>query len=293
MTQHRNFVDDYGFMLETSRSWGTGDGRGDSVGRTVRAGIIYREPKFFHAIWEHFGDFILAHNWDPRRHPEIAEEGFSRDHTVWLVVWLKYFYESWIHIALYIPKQIAPNVKMTIDIKWWIRSIARGRWTDKIMYWIIGGTYMRFVAWWNNKIYHTYGVYSVDYKDFRAYGNQGIWGDFTPEDVKVIRDLVFPSYSFDIQAFMVKCLDDGWIKNRLKKRVIALVEPTNWMIRKLMDDTFNLEDIKAINEYTGLDGWRWGRRMDVTTGVDRFPLEGPQPEYNMDVDVLHCNLNHK
>ena len=150
---------------------------------------------------------------------------------------------------------------------------------------------MRFVAWWNNRIYREYGVYSVDYKDFKAYGHPGAWEDFTEETVEIIRDITFPSYSFDIQAFMVKCLDDGWIKNRLKKRVIALVEPTNWMIRKLMDDTFTPEEETEIANYTGLDGWRWGRRMDVTTGVDRFPLEGPQPEYNMDVDVLHCNLN--
>ncbi len=41
--KHRYYKDPYGYMLETSRSWATGDGRGDSVARTVLAAIVYRD----------------------------------------------------------------------------------------------------------------------------------------------------------------------------------------------------------------------------------------------------------
>lgn len=85
---------------------------------------------------------------------------------------------------------------------------------------------------------------------------------------------------------MVKCLPEGWFKNRLKKRVIALVEPTNWFVRKLMDDRFYFYEMGAIVKYEGMDAWRWGRRLDVTTDIDMFALEGPQSPYNMDVDAL-------
>ena len=95
----------------------------------------------------------------------------------------------------------------------------------------------------------------------------------------------------DTQAFMIKCLPDGWFKNRLKKRMLPLVERSNWLIRKLMDDVFTSYEKDAAEKYQGMDSFRWARRMDKTTDIDLFPLEGPQPEYNMDVDVLKADLN--
>ena len=89
--QHRNFVDKYGYMLEWSR--GDGDnGMGDAVARTVLAAIIYRKAFFIDAIYMNFLSFLNADSWHPMRHIETPRtKDFSRDHTIWFVIWLYYF----------------------------------------------------------------------------------------------------------------------------------------------------------------------------------------------------------
>lgn len=280
-------------MLARSR-WGGDNGRGDSVGRTVRAALIYREKDFIQSIFKSFYGFLTGGPWRPKRHPEDPRtEDFSRDHTVWFVVWLKHFHPELLHLARKIPCRISTKFTQTIDMWLWIRAICKSR-IAIFLYWIVGGIYMRFVAWWNNRIYKKYGVYSVDYKDFVVYNtddpdSEKRWG-ISPEDVLRVRKRVFPSYSFDIQAFMVWSLEESWFKRRLERRVIALVEPTNWLIRKLMRDRFTSEEMEEMKNYTGMDGWRWGGRLDVTRDGDPRALEGPQPEWNMDVDCLRVPL---
>ena len=160
MRQHRNYKDNWNFMREISRDWANGDdGRGDAVGRTVRAGIIYREEDVIEAISYHFIKFINGGKWDPRRHPELKEEGFSRDHTVWFVIWLRYFDEDSLHRALHIPYRICKGVYQR-DVWLWIRAVARRWWIDKLIYWDVAGIVIRFTDFWNNWLYRRYGVYS-------------------------------------------------------------------------------------------------------------------------------------
>ena len=162
----------------------------------------------------------------------------------------------------------------------WIRAI-RGARIANLLYWVVAGLYLRFVAWWNDLLRKRAGIVSVDYKDFTVTPDE----DLTTREL-FAREKSFPSYSFDIQAFMVWSLSETWFKRRLEKRVIALVEPTNWLVRKLMRDRFTSEEMEEIKNYTGMDGWRWGRRLDKTSRAERYPLEGPQPPYNMDIDAL-------
>ena len=278
MIQHRNYKDYLDFMLERSRYAGGDNGRGDSVGRTVRAAIIYGGVFIDSIAWA-FRGFLNGGPWNPRRHPELGE-GFSRDHTVWFVVWIKYFCPESLAMALRIPYRICKGVYQR-DVFLWIRAVARGWWIDKFLYWAVAGSYLRFVAWWNDLLRKRATIVSVDYKDFIALPDKNL----TKKEL-FARNASFPSYSFDIQAYMVQCLAPGYFKRRLQKRVIALVEPTNWLIRKLMDDKFSAEELEEIKKYTGMDSWRWGRRLDKTTGNERFALEGPQPDWNMDVDAL-------
>jgi len=287
MTTHRNYKDSLGFMLERSRWEGGDNGRGDSVGRTVRAAIIYGGAFVDSIFWSFYG-FLSGGPWRPKRHPEEPRtEDFSRDHTVWFVVWLKFFHPELLHRVLKIPWRVSKKFSQTIDMWLWIRALANTR-IANLLYWVVAGLYLRFVAWWNDMMYRKYGIYSVDYKDFVAFGNMGSeerWG-ISVRDRNRCKKWTFPAYSFDIQAFMVWSLSETWFKRRLEKRVIALVEPTNWLVRKLMRDRFTSEEMEEIKNYTGMDGWRWGVRLNAITGVDRYPLEGPQPPYNMDIDAL-------
>ena len=282
--KHRNFVDKYGYMLEWSR--GEGDnGKGDAVARTVIAAIIYRKNKVFDdAIWNSFWHFIHGGLWRPIRHIETPRtEDFSRDHTIWFIIWLCYFGDP--QIALRIPWKISEKFKQTLDMWLWIRAITKDRWIDRFAYWAVASVVMRFNNRLNRFLRWRAGITSISYKVFKV----------TPKDQLTKKELFArkhsaPGYIMDTQAFMIHCLSDGWFKNRLKKRMIPLVEWNNWLIRKLMDDEISWPEEYEMDNYTGMDGWRCGRRMDKTTSIEMNALSGIQPEYNMDVDVLHANL---
>ena len=219
------------------------------------------------------------------RHPEEPRtEDFSRDHTIWFIIWLKYFDD--VNLALKIPKQVSDKFRLTIDQRPWIKAITKDRWIDNFTYWAIASTIMLFNADWNSLLRWIANIKSVSYKDFQV---------TSTKDLSVLewiaRKCSPPAYSLDLQAFMIHCMSDRWFKSRLEKCVIALVAPTNWHIRLLMRDILPLEYLE-IQQYTGMDTERMGRRMDKTTDIEMNALHGPQPPYNMDVDLLHANLNY-
>jgi len=286
-TTHRFYVDKYGYMLETSRAWENGDdGKGDAVARTVLAAIIYREQRFIDIIWFSFQRFLFQDIWKPERHIEDPRtEDFSRDHTIWFVIWLCYFCPEAIQRALTIPWKISEKFNQSIDMWLWIRAVARERWIDKLLYWTVASIIMRFNNRWNRWLRNRAGIESVSYKDFKA----------TPES-ELNKEELFArkhsasGYIMDTQAFMIHCLQDGWFKDRLRKLMIPLVEKSNYLIRQLMNDEFNWTELSIIKNYSGMDGFRWSRRLDKTTDIDLNPLTGDQPPYNMDVDVLNANF---
>lgn len=286
MRAHRFFDDTFGFMRQKSRPGAEvkDDGRGDSVGLTVRAAIIYREKRFIYSLWSIFNDFIYCDIWNPRRHPNDTRKDFSRDHTVWFIIWLIYFFPEHLHRALKIPWRISEKHTQR-GIYLWIRAVARGRWCDRLIYWAVTGLILRFDNLWNKWLRRRAGIVSVDYKQFKA----------TPYDQlsnreKFARKYSIPDYSFEIQAFMIRCLKDGWFKERFKKRLLPCIEKTNWHVRKVLDDEFTAAEKLQIENYTGMDGLRAARYLCRITKVELNALSGPQPEYNMDVDYLHANL---
>ena len=284
--KHRFYVDNYGYMLEKSRSWDSGDGKGDAVARTVLAAIIYREQKFIDIIRFIFQRFIFQDIWEPERHIEDPRtEDFSRDHTIWFVIWLCYFCPVAIKQSMKIPWKISEKFNQSIDMWLWIRAIARKRWINKLLYWAVASIIMGFNNLRNRWLRNRADIESVYYKDFKA----------TPES-ELNKEELFarkhsaPGYIMDTQAFMIHCLPDGWFKEKLKKRMVPLVERSNYLIRQLMNDEFNWTELSIIKSYSGMDGFRWSRRLDKTTDIDLNPLTGDQPPYNMDVDVLNANF---
>ncbi|KKK66574.1 hypothetical protein LCGC14_2962740 [marine sediment metagenome] len=284
LMKHRYYKDPYGYLLETSRSWATGDGRGDAVARTVLAAIVYRDQEFIDAIKTNLYSLLYHGQWKPIRHPEEHRtEDFSRDHTIWYVIWMRYF--SIISRALDIPWKISDKFNQTIDMWLWIRAVAKDRFIDRFAYWIVAGLLMRIGSIWNRWLRNRAGIESVHYLDFKP----------TPAEYLNKKELFAcknsaPGYIMDTQAFMIHCLSDGWFKRRLKKRLIPLVEKSNYLIRKLAGDVFSAEDSQEINNYTGMDGFRWARRLDRTTDIELNQLTGKQPPWNMDRDVLKANL---
>lgn len=289
MRQHRFYKDEFGFLLETSRSWqeNPDNGRGDAVGRTVLAAIVYRKKDFIEAIRINFCGFIFGGEWNPKRHPENPRtKDFSRDHTTWFVVWLRYFWPRVLYRAKGIPFRISDRAVQSIDMWLWIRVLSTGRWHYKLFYWAYSSIECRVINFWNNFLRSRAGIKSEEWETFRATPQK----DLHPEEWDA-RQVSVPAYSIEIKAWMVKCLPDGWFKNRMKKRIIPLVEPSNFLVRMLMDDELSFEDKVALHRYTGMDAYRWTWRLDKTTPIDLYPLDGPQPEYNMDVDVLYADLD--
>jgi len=271
-------------MLESSRYPGGDDGRGDSIARTVLAAICYKNQvnEFSKAIWKSFKYFIHGEKWYPVRHPEDQRtEDFSRDHTTWFVIWLRLFLPLQLSCSLDIPFKISDKFNQSIDQYLWIRAIVKKKWIYKFLHWAITSIWMRFTNRWNRLLRSQAGIKSVSYLDFKATPES----ELSPDELTARKSSV-PSYSFDTLAFMIYCLDEGWYKKRLEKLMIPLVEDSNYLIRKLMNDDFTDIELNEIESYTGMDCYRWARRMDKTTDIDLFPLSGPQPEYNIDVDIL-------
>ncbi len=291
MRKHRNYKDGFGYMLETSRSWveNPDDGRGDSVARTVLAGIIYGQP-FIDTIEKNFKGFLEGGKWKPIRHPETPRtHDFSRDHTVFFIIWLRYFKPELLKEALRIPWRLSD--KFTQMGMWlWVRAVAKDKWFDRFMFWATHSIILRFNNRWNRLLRGHAKVTSSYYKDFKATPNIRL------NDAEMFaREYSVPGYAIENGAWMVNCLTDGWFKRRLQRLVIRLVEPTNWVVRMLMDEsnTFAVKEKMLVAAYEGMDGWRWGRRLDKTTDIDLNPLEGPQPEYNMDVDILDTDFKYE
>ena len=274
-------------MLETSRYSGGDNGRGDSIARTVISALCYQNKvhEFSIPIWKSFKYFIHGDKWNPVRHPKDARTfDFSRDHTTWFVIWLRLFLPLQLSCSLNIPFKISDKFNQSIDQYLWIRAIAKHQWIYKFLYWAITSIWMRFTNRWNRLLRNLSGIKSVPYLDFKATPEN----ELTPKEL-FARKYSVPSYSFDTLAFMIYCLDNGWFKNRLKKLMIPLVENSNYLIRKLMNDKFTDIELNEIKYYSGMDGFRWNRRLDKTTDIELFPLSGPQPEYNIDVDILKVN----
>jgi len=285
MRQHRCFKDEHGFLLETSRPWSGNkdDGRGDAVGRTVLAAIAYGEKDFIDAFQSCFWIDING-RWQGIRHPEVTErKDLSRDHTFWWVLGLKYFNPTNLWKTLKIPWRISTKFKQTIDLWLWIRAVARGGWFWRFAYWVVGGAVFRVYLRAIQLAVLVGGFKTVPYKEFKATSVVDLtkrqrWGR------KIMQ--ICPSYTVHQLAWMLTCLPEGWFKRRMQKLVLRMVEPTNYLIRLLCNDTLNDYEWVASKYYTGVDGCRWNRRMDESTNIDLYALSGSQPEYNLDVDIL-------
>lgn len=292
MRQHRFYKDSYGYLLETSRSWGIDDGRGDAVARTVLAAIVYRDDLDFRFVvpQESFPGFLSGADWCPKRHPEDPRtEDFSRDHTVWFVILLRYFFKMDLHHALRIPYRISKKHKQGFHVWLWIRALAKDRWWDNFIHWLLCEVWLFVVRIWDGWLIRRAGITSVHYKDFKKTQDS----ELSDRERFARNNLMMPGYTLDTLAFMVHCLSDGRFKDRLKKRVIPLVERSNWLIRKLMGDDFTAEEKWEIENYTGMTPTRWNKWLNQLNPWDLYPLEGEQPPYNLDVDILHANLEWK
>jgi len=284
MTQHRNYKDEHGFMLETSRDWvvNPDNGMGDAVGRTVMAAIAYDEADFVNAFQSCFW-WDTEDNWYGMRHINSERDDMSRDHVAYWMVGLHYFNPESTWCAMNVPKRISWKFKQTLDMRLFANVIGRGKKLDVFKYWAWTGFVMRLYSAAIKLACKVGKFKTVHYKDFRATRKDELtrrqrWG-------RSIMSFC-PGYTVYQLAWMTTCLKDTWYRERLQKRVLSLIEPTNYLIRMLMGDHFSAEDRKEIENWSGTDANRWGARLDESTSVDLFPLTGEQPPYNLESDLL-------
>ena len=67
-----------------------------------------------------------------------------------------------------------------------------------------------------------------------------------------------------------------------------MVEPSNYLCRILLADKLSEEDLIEIDAYRGMDRYRWSGRLDGSSTWKKYPVEGEQPPYNLDKDILQA-----
>jgi len=296
MRQHRFFKDEHGFLLQKSRPWtdNPDDGRGDAVGRTVMAAITYGEKDFIDAFQSCFGVNGRGEWWG-ERHPDVDRDDLSRDHAIDWVIGLRYFNPKDLWMALRMPWRISEKFTQTIDMYLWIRAVAHMSKFWTFLYWMPAGVFLR-VARWAIKLACRVGQFQTQsYKTFKATPKSELtkrqrWGRAIME--------IFPSYSVHQACWQLSVLPDCWMKRRLQKHVRHMIEPTNYLCRLLLDGTLNDFEWCDALYFTGTDSFRWARRLDESTNIDLYPLEGSpggiaQPKYNMESDMLGIIMNGK
>jgi hypothetical protein len=289
--QHRYFKDEYGFLLEKSRPWtdDPDDGRGDAIGRTVLAGIVYGDADFIGAFQTCVT--INGYGFFAMRHPEIADRAdMSRDHIMWWVLGLRYFNPAGLWKALEVPWRISKKFRLTIDLWLWIRAVAYRDSVFTAIYWLaispVHWVYLKAIQ----LSIRVGGFKSVPYTEFKATPVSGLtkrqkWGR------KIMQ--ICPSYTVHQIAWMLTCLPDGWMKRRMQERVIKMAEEKNWVTRSLCGEFIKGFERFEVDAYKGMDALRWGRRLDESTDIDMYALKGRQKPYNLSKDMLDYTVQKR
>lgn len=316
------YVDEYGLVLIYKEN----KGRGDSIGRTMNAYLVYNDPKHIKGIetcWQFRPEY--KNKMVGFRHPEMDEsvgedkfnKGYwinrmSRDHYINTLVALKLWEDR---NYPYKSQKLEEIVKAT---PFGIRRMAR--WTLPLILWsksLIGN---KFALWWYLVLELL--VVNLIYIPIRKLGNklagwypevdQDQWGwteevdpskqseewrinhllQAQPKWKQRISKIVFPAYALGFAAFQLYVIPNRFpkLKRCVQKSYLKMVGRTNYVEKMLLGDTDIPRD--KVEAFKPMTGGRWSGHLNNRN--DRHMSVLPDGKYTvnqLDVDLVRYLYN--
>jgi len=321
----RFFKKDIKMMLEKPESWQQGYGEPDALFRTSLSYIAYGDPILKQGVVSCFTKIFKGKKYyyqGARCYPRYGENDVSRDQTILALSSLKFNdnLDELNEIGRNLRYRLSKRFIMTPALWIWIRMIC----TDSKFYNILFGLMeiielLPSVLW--NKIVRKILKYDKQYTMDWYMGidpTTGLWHNwdgkgwiFTPNvdwanngyklyganqkrlSENKILDLLdkteFPEYAAHLGSWMISFMQNGFLKNILKKIMIWDIEKENYLLNMLMD---NDVDIQKIDDYKPMWQFRWSSRFNGTY-YTRY-LEDDDAKYNvLDKDILYSVKKRK
>ena len=255
-----HFMNVMGIVLSSNK----GQGKGDSLGRTAVASLIFDEDR--EELLDGCMSFFCTLDAPDRppqtyvtRYPDSSEVkwalmGNSRDHVIKCISALKILGWSGCTRFLIHTKTPRPSIRMpyTIDQKVWFKAVYSRFWSW--VYLGIMGTNLSLTRVYNGLIYLIGGYRSA------MTPKEYIEMDIKPNSVqKKLNKILVPTFAFYYTIFAVRALEAKIPRKILLRILRSLFEKHNYVCRGLCGQKI---PASVLESYIPSYGYRWNIRLD-------------------------------
>ena len=287
--QHYNFVRD-DMMYVKNADWDPdGDeGEGDTIGRTMKAGRIYKYVKYFEAIqscWIRMirrGKKEFLFGWRSNR--DRTRMDMSRDHLINTIMMFHWYGGAMMVDKFYqmIPWRFSFGFKQTVDLYLWAKTLTGRKWTRHAYY------------WWQIPQSLIIGIWAKIAKLILRVGPELTQSEFIRlrKDLKARHKrlkrlwwLIPPVYADLGRAEMLECMPDSIGRRILRKILLWNTSRYNHVIKLLLGSKkVTKEDVM---NYQSMTNGRWSTSLDVRTKRDiKFRKPEESKANRLDKDYL-------
>lgn len=280
-----HYINSLGIVVSNSNS----GGKGDSLGRTALAALIFEEDReeLIAAVKSYF---ILAktspengyHTYVcryPNGDPKQYLVGGSRDHVVYSIGCLKILGEDTFVKDFLNNKAKRPCIQhpYTLGQKVWFKALYSKFWS-----WVLAiGRTPWLVLWWAllNPILNTFGLLWKVYEnptEYHKYNKKyvGAWAKF-------IYKCKVPTFAWFYGIFEVNSMASESAKKYLQFMMRPLFEKHNYVAKALLG-----AKVKFPEEYVPSRKNRWTIRLDRACNRTIYPYTKDTAENNMELAIL-------
>lgn len=276
------YVDEYGFMRQSSLNNWEEDGRHDALFRTSLAYLIYGEKRFHDAIMSCF--IVEDGKLKVYRHRDYGSDTVSRDQIAAALIALKFRgnFEDLRFILSHLKWKLSDRFKQTLDFYFWQKSLLCNKYYANIFY-IITYLFFLFVIPFNFVIRKIVGLKSVGQKEFTPDGFFKL-----PKWKQRLVKLMYPTFALFLLALQIKVAPLTYLKIFAQRLILLEVEHSNYFIRNILkcENTIN-------KDYISMRGIRWNDRLDQSNDNGlRLMEKHEKGQYDFDRDLLNFSYRY-
>ena len=284
------FVDEYDMVMGQNPDWKPdGDyGEGDSIGRTLRAYMAWKDPKFIEAVKKCFivkvdektGEVYIEGYRHPKRVGSMFND-MSRDHILNMLVFMKLVNDPFLDDLIEkLRWKISDRFTFTPDLWLWMMGL-NGYKFDRFMYYFIAIPVQTISVLWTKFVCLIGGFKPEVHQD-----------DFVPTRSKDLskwklywRKKIYPYFHLFQVGFMLYVMPDSRGK-RIMKRICLWGTPNqNFVMKILFDGKVTKEEVYG---YKSMRGGRWSGILNEINNRDLTIITEPEllEANQLDVDFL-------